>query len=255
MDANSDPAGADNRSSGAAGLRRKPLAAQLAQELISAILRDLYKPGELIPPEEALCNRFDVSRPVVREAVKTLAKVGMVRTRQGQGSVVLDQAHWYELAPELLEARCETGTAPEVIGEVLELRALLETHASGKAAQRATPEDIERLRLNLKAMQEAVHDRDEFIEHDLQFHADLIRLGGNRLVVSLFELLEPMLRVARTIAFDHQAAPESFLQGVKEHEAIIRALERGSPETLREAMTQHLSWIRSRMNSGDTVRE
>ena len=120
-------------------VQARPLAAQLAHELMSAVLQGGFKPGDTMPSEEALCERFDVSRPVVREAVKTLANVGMVRTRQGQGSVVLTEEHWNELAPELLIARCETGTADEVLAEVIELRGVLEARAAEVAARRAGP--------------------------------------------------------------------------------------------------------------------
>ena len=123
----------------ASTVHARPLASQVAHELMSAVLQGAFKPGDTMPSEEALCERFEVSRPVVREAVKTLAKVGMVRTRQGQGSVLLSEEHWNELAPELLVARCETGTADEVLAEVIELRGVLEARAAEVAAKRAAP--------------------------------------------------------------------------------------------------------------------
>ena len=191
----------------------RPLAAQVAHELMSAILQGAFKPGDTIPSEEALCERFDVSRPVVREAVKTLAKVGMVRTRQGQGSMVLSEEHWNELAPELLVARCETGTADEVLAEVIELRGVLEARAAEAAARRAGPVDLERLHAHLVAMKTMADDREQYLFHDLQFHREVLRLGGNRMVVKLFDLLEPMLLSARRVALDHQELPEGMLPG------------------------------------------
>ena len=197
---------------------------------MSAVLQGAFKPGDTIPSEEALCERFDVSRPVVREAVKTLAKVGMVRTRQGQGSMVLSEEHWNELAPELLVARCETGTADEVLAEVIELRGVLEARAAEVAAKRAGPVDLERLHAHLVAMKTMADDREQYLFHDLQFHREVLRLGGNRLVVKLFDLLEPMLLSARQVALDHQELPEGMLRGIDEHQEIFDALAHHSPK-------------------------
>jgi DNA-binding FadR family transcriptional regulator len=227
----------------------RPLAAQVAHELMSAVLQGAFKPGDTIPSEEALCERFDVSRPVVREAVKTLAKVGMVRTRQGQGSMVLSEEHWNELAPELLVARCDTGTADEVLAEVIELRGVLEARAAEVAAKRAGPVDLERLHAHLVAMKSMADDREQYLFHDLQFHREVLRLGGNRLVVKLFDLLEPMLLSARQVALDHQELPEGMLRGIDEHEEIFDALAHHSPKGARKAVEHHLSRIRRRVDA------
>jgi len=234
----------------------RPLAAQVAHELMSAILQGAFKPGDTIPSEEALCERFDVSRPVVREAVKTLANVGMVRTRQGQGSVVLTEEHWNELAPELLVARCETGTADEVLAEVIELRGVLEARAAEAAARRAGPVDLERLHTHLLAMKTMANDREQYLFYDLQFHREVLRLGGNRMVVKLFDLLEPMLLSARRVALDHQELPQGMLLGIDEHEEIFNALAHHSPKGARKAVEHHLSRIRHRVDAfGSAVPE
>jgi DNA-binding FadR family transcriptional regulator len=227
----------------------RPLAAQVAHDLMSAILQGGFKPGGTIPSEEALCERFDVSRPVVREAVKTLANVGMVRTRQGQGSVVLTEEHWNELAPELLVARCETGTADEVLAEVIELRGVLEARAAEAAARRAGPADLERLHAHLLAMKTMANDREQYLFYDLQFHREVLRLGGNRMVVKLFDLLEPMLLSARRVALDHQELPQGMILGIDEHEEIFNALAHHSPKGARKAVEHHLSRIRHRVDA------
>jgi DNA-binding FadR family transcriptional regulator len=230
-------------------VQARPLGPQVAHELISAVLRGVYPPGAGLPSEEALCERFSVSRPTVREAVKILANLGMVRTRQGQGSVVLPPHRWNELAPELLVARCETGTAEEVLAEVIELRAVLEARAAELAARRAGPGDLERLHAHLVAMRASLEDRTAFVRHDVQFHREILVLGGNHLVVTLFDLLEPMLVSARMIALEHQAHPEGVLRGIEEHREILDALATGSPRAVRRAVEHHLSWVQGRVDA------
>lgn len=228
-------------------LRRESLASRVSQALISAVLRGDLHPGELLPSEEVLCERFEVSRPVAREAVKVLANVGMARTRQGQGSVVLDEDSWNEFAPEVLIARCETGTVEEVMAEVIELRAVLEAQAAELAVERATPEDIARLTEHLQAMEEALDSQERFLAHDLAFHREVVRMAGNRLVLKLLELLEPMLRAARVVALEHQRLPDGMIRGIDEHRAIIEALTNGAKDKMLDAVLRHLSWSRDRI--------
>lgn len=232
-------------------VKSKPLAMELAHELISAVLQGAFQPGDFLPPEDALCDRFAVSRPVVRDALKLLANIGMVRTRQGQGSLVLGDEHWNELAPELVEARCSTGTAEEVINEVIELRLVLEARAAEHAASRVTPGDLEQLRGHVAAMRDALDDPDEFLGHDLAFHREILRLGGNRMVLKLFDLLEPMLLSARSIALEHQKLPEGMIWGADEHERIIEALASGSAAEASDAISHHLAWVKERVGDFD----
>ena len=186
-------------------------------------------------PKAPYAARFAVSRPVAREAAKILGKVGVVRTRQGQGSVVLPQSQWNELSPELLAARCETGTAGDVLVEVLELRSVLEARAAEAAAKRVGPRELDRLEVHLVAMQASMDDRASFVRHDLLFHREILVLGGNHLVVELFDLLEPMLLAAREVTLEHQRHPEGVMRGVEEHRDIVNALFSGSPKAARRA--------------------
>ncbi|MDA8358471.1 MAG: FadR/GntR family transcriptional regulator [Actinomycetota bacterium] len=227
-------------------LRGESLAKRVSQALIAAILRGDLPSGEFLPSEEVLCERFEVSRPVVREAIRVLVHVGMARTRQGQGSIVLDEAHWNELAPDVLLARIETGTVEKVMDEVIELRSILETRAAELALERATPADVERMVDHVRAMEESLDSQERFLVHDLAFHREMVRAGGNRLVLKLFDLIEPMLLSARVAAFEHQRLPDGMIRGVDEHRAIAKALADGTSDQLHEAVMRHLTGARER---------
>ncbi|HTW99698.1 MAG TPA: FadR/GntR family transcriptional regulator [Acidimicrobiales bacterium] len=224
------------------------LGSQVAHELICEILRGAYAEGETLPSEEMLSEHFGVSRPVVREAMQVLVSLSMVRTRQGQGSVLLREEQWNELAPELLVARCETGTAEEVLAQVIELRSVLEARAAELAARRAGPKDLERLQALLLAMRAAGDDREAFLRYDMEFHRDILLLAGNLLVVKLFDLLEPMLHSARRLALERQEHPEGMLRGIDEHVQILDALAKGSPKAARAALEGHLTWVQQRVD-------
>jgi DNA-binding FadR family transcriptional regulator len=179
--------------------------------------------------------------------MKSLISAGVVRTRQGQGSVVVDQDEWNEFSADLLIVRCEIGAIHDVLHEVLELRIGLEASAAEAAALRASPVDIQLLRKHVDAMQKA-KDTEEFHVHDTAFHQEILRIAGNRLVVKLFALLDPMLRCARALTLEHQQAPTSIVQGVAEHREILKAITRHSPAEARAASAQHVALIGNRVD-------
>lgn len=228
-------------------LQPSTLASRVSRDLLAAIVSGKFKPGEFLPTEEALCEEFGVSRPIIREAMKSLVSVGVVRTRQGQGSVVVDQHEWNEFSAELLIVRCEIGAIHDVLHEVLELRIGLEASAAEAAAVKAGSADIQLLREHIDAMQKA-KDPEEFMVHDIAFHQEILRIAGNRLVVKLFALLDPMLRCARALALEHQEAPTSIVRGVAEHRKILKAIARHSPQDARAASAQHVALIGHRVD-------
>jgi GntR family transcriptional regulator, transcriptional repressor for pyruvate dehydrogenase complex len=142
--------------------------------------------------------------------------------------------------------RCEIGAMDDVLHEVLELRMGLEASAAEVAAVKANASDIRLLRKHLKAMQKA-KDTDEFLVHDVAFHKQILRIAGNRLVVKLFALLDPMLRRAQALTLEHQQAPTSIVRGVAEHREILEAVARHSPKDARAASARHVALIGDRV--------
>ena len=125
-------------------LTSQTLSKRISRELLTSILRGEIASGNALPSEDELASQFDVSRPVVREAVKELAVLGLVESRQGRSTRVTSQDDWNHFAPELLVARSEVGAVDDFLLELLELRRLIETGASGLAAARASPRGLPR---------------------------------------------------------------------------------------------------------------
>jgi GntR family transcriptional regulator, transcriptional repressor for pyruvate dehydrogenase complex len=135
------------------------------------------------------------------------------------------------------------------MAEVIELRGVLEVRAAELAVERATPDDVGRLAGICQGMEGSLDSQEGYIAQDLAFHREVVRMGGNRLMLKLFDLLEPMLAVARVVAFEHQHLPEGMLRGIDEHRAIVAALANRASEELREAVVQHLAWARDRVGT------
>lgn len=227
-------------------LNNETLSSKVSRELIRSIVSGRFNPGELLPTEEQLCNQFGVSRSVVREAMKTVNNIGMARSRQGQGTVVLPAAEWNNFSVEILQARRDTGTIHEVLAEVLELRTIVEVRAAGIAASRANDENLDRLTELAEQMRGVTDDVSAFIRLDIEFHDEIFRATANHLIVNLFQLLHPVLAVAREIGVTSQEQPAGMRQAVTEHATILESIRAGSEENAQQAMREHLTWSATR---------
>lgn len=142
--------------------------------------------GERLPGERALAEQMGVSRPSVREAVRVLEAMGIVRTAVGSGpdagATVVDRpAAGLGAAVRLHIA---SGTLP--VHDVVATRAVLETWAVGQAAQRFDPEtDLSEAQRLLEEMNAPELSAAEFVHLDQEFHLTLVQLAGNQLVEAI----------------------------------------------------------------------
>ncbi len=213
---------------------------QVARALVGGILLGHLKPGEPLPAAGDLARQFEVSRPVVREALKIVATLGMVASRQGRYSRVTERTAWNDLAPELLATRLEVGAIDDIIADSLELRRVIETEAAALAAERATPEDLTSMRAEFDALSQAGHNTDAYTAHDVAFHDAILRATHNRLFLQLIDQMGEVLVLTRTVSVT--ASPDRVPASQHGHEAIFEAIEARSPERARQAMADHLGW-------------
>lgn len=101
-------------------LSAQTLPRQVARALVGSMLLGHFKPGDPLPAAADLAREFEVSRPVVREALKIVATLGMVTSRQGRYSRVADRGAWNDLSAELLAARLEVGALDDIMADSLE---------------------------------------------------------------------------------------------------------------------------------------
>ena len=221
-------------------LTSQTLSKRISRELLTSIVRGEILPGEALPSEEDLASQFDVSRPVVREAVKELAVLGLVESRQGRSTRVTSVDDWNHFAPELLAARSEVGAVDDFLLELLELRRLIETGAAALAAVRASDDDTARMGEQFERMEASVGDVERFTDADIAFHDALLAATGNHLLTRLIDMIGPVLRFGRMISLERRAdGPADSQEG---HRHVLEAVRAGDPEAARLAMREHLSW-------------
>lgn len=213
---------------------------RVSRELMVGILRGSLKPGDELPPEDELATEFGVSRPVIREAIKHLGVLGLVRSRQGRQARVAPYEAWNHFAPEVLVARRDAGAVEDVLLELLELRRMIEVEAAAAAATRATREDLQAMEAALAEMNAGMGDTWRFAQADIAFHDAVLRATRNHLLPRLFETLRPLLEFGREISVTTR--PQGPKVSQIGHQAIFEAIRTGSPADARRHMEEHLSW-------------
>jgi GntR family transcriptional repressor for pyruvate dehydrogenase complex len=235
-----EPDGSSGPTTAFPPLSREALPERISREITKAILRGDMAAESFLPTENELGDAFGVSRPVIREAVKQLSVLGLVQSRQGQGTRVAARTAWRHFAPELLAARLETEAGSELLLELLELRRIVEVDAAALAARRANDADLAAIRRQVGASEVHLDDLDAFVEDDVAFHATILLATRNQLLAQLIEQFKPLLRAARRVSASSR--PGGVAVSQQEHRAILDALERRDESAARAAMSEHLSW-------------
>lgn len=229
---------------------KKPrnLAHALAEALTHEIRSGQRKPDSQLPTESAIMELHGVSRTVVREALSQLNAAGLVQTRHGIGTFVLE-------APANISAlSADTILTLRDVQAVLELRISMETEAAWLAATRRSDEQLAQMAValaDMQAGQEVGHQvHGNSVNADVRFHLLIAQATGNRYFVEILTHLGttiiPRARInSAQLTQDHPAA---YLERVnREHEDIYQAILRQDAEGARAAMRIHLSNSRERL--------
>ncbi|MFE5097812.1 FadR/GntR family transcriptional regulator [Streptomyces sp. NPDC056638] len=163
--------------------RASTLAAQVADQLRVQLASGRWPVGTRIPGEHELAEMLHVSRNTIREALRALVHLGLLESRVGDGTYVRVTS---ELEAVLLRRTATTRPA-----DVLELRAVLEEHAAGLAAERRSETDTARLRELLATARESNHSGSmaKVAAADGAFHLAVVQASGNELLAELYEHL------------------------------------------------------------------
>ena len=225
--------------------RSRNLASELVEGIGARIRQRKLKPGHKLPTEAQIMEEWGVSRTVVREALSKLQAAGLVETRHGVGTFVLEpQARsGFRIDPAEIE------TAVDVLA-VLELRISLETESAGLAAQRRTKGQLAELRTALDELAAGDSGGKDTVGPDFRFHHLISIATGNRYFADIMSHLGATL-IPRARINSSRIASEDWSQYhrrlSREHEEIYDAIARRDPESARAAMRLHLTNSRERL--------
>src|SRR3954468_15391954 len=167
--------------------------AQVTRTLGTEILGGVYEPGANLPAEAELLARFQISRTVLREALKTLAAKGLIASKTRVGTRVLNPSHWNFFDPDILAWKVSLGLDAAFRTNLTEIRQAIEPLAAALAALRRTEPQLAELRKYVNAMGSPDHTRQSFAEADLRFHLAIGGASGNPLIRSIAGVIEAAL--------------------------------------------------------------
>lgn len=214
-------------------VKKQHLSELIADKLQTMILQREYELNERLPSERDLAKQLNVSRNVVREAIKLLQERGMVKVQSGSGVYISAQeAETISRSVGLYVQRQNVSVA-----QVFEVRWILETENARLAAQRATPHDLHLLEACLSRSKDAIEDPSSFTSLDIEFHRLLAVSTGNPVLPLLLDTIVDTLsdHIKRT-----SNLPGAQENALRHHAAIFDAVRRHNPEEAKAAMVAHL---------------
>src|ERR1041384_2610462 len=208
---------------------------EVVLNLREMIQRGELRPGDRLPPERDLAKLLGVSRPTLRAGIRSLAAVGVLQSRQGAGTFVVDTEGSPSLdsSPLRLMAALHGFTG----GEMFEARQSLEMAIAGLAAERATGDQMASMAEEVTGMFASLDEPEQFLVHDMRFHQTVAAASGNRILTALMNMVA-------TILFEVRSKTVKRARDLKEsaemHRKIYRAIRDRNPEAARDAMRDHL---------------
>ncbi|ANF59026.1 FadR/GntR family transcriptional regulator [Halotalea alkalilenta] len=223
--------------------RSPHLSHQVADWLREEIISGALAPGERLPTEAALCERFEISRSVVREAISVLRDAGLVVSRRGSGSYVA------EVASAMISLPLPGDQLSAVTG-VLELRRALESEAAELAALRRTPAQLRRLKMALEELDEAVAAGGDGVEEDVAFHRLVAEASNSPYLLKVVNLCHVLLRRTIRITRSNEAKRGVYMRQVeREHALIVERIEAQDAQGASAAIRSHLEHAELRLRA------
>lgn len=226
---------------------------EVFQRIGTAIARGDVAPGDTLPIEAALMEAHDAGRSTIREAVRSLSDLGMVRTGARRGTVVRPRAEWKLLNRPLLDWLLDSPAHRDAtLAGITELRRTVEPAAAEKAAQRATRREIIALETACLAMEEAAarNDPAAAVLADQAFHRALLAATGNPVLGALGAVLDGALAAFLAATAVHM---DRYRANLPNHLAVLAAVRRGDPAAARAAMDAMITYTDDQLRAADAA--
>jgi GntR family transcriptional repressor for pyruvate dehydrogenase complex len=191
--------------------------------------------GDTLPSEMRTSTDLKISRGIVREAFRSLEVAGIIEKGNGRSPKVGELNNSF-LTHLMLHALT---TSQISIKQVLEIRTLLEVHAAQMAAKRRTKSEITRLRAAVSGMKKSVTAPDQFVAHDLEFHAVIDGATGNPLVDMMCGAMHECMQQTMRVGIVNRRAKADVLKVVETHQKIADAVEEGNSQRAGVLMRKH----------------
>jgi GntR family transcriptional regulator, transcriptional repressor for pyruvate dehydrogenase complex len=212
--------------------------ARIIRLIESEILNGKMPVGQRLESEEKLCERFGVSRTVIREAIQQLRGRGLLRSIKGSGTFIAESN--LDTLANAMEAYSVLAEDMDFL-ELIDFRILIESECARLAAIHAGEGSIRELRMVMDAMRQSKEDRDEFSRLDIAFHLAIARGSGNRIYATVLRALE---KKCIDYARKNRGDSDWYQSIISSHQAILDAIVNGKADQASDAMHKHLLYSR-----------
>ena len=217
-------------------IQRRKLSHEVLERLQTRLRAGEWPPGAQLPSERELMAAFGVGRPAIREALQSLERMGLITITHGErarvasisAQNVIDQVG--EMVQQMLT------TSPETMAQFRDARLFFETGMVRIAAERATAQDVARIRAALDA-QRAAHI-DDFLRCDMEFHRAIVATTGNPIFVGIQQAIFDWLK---EFQYSLVRLPGAEKLTIAEHTKIVERIAAHDPDGAVKAITAHLS--------------
>lgn len=210
--------------------------AEVARSIGVDIIAGRYAEGTRLPGDAELTAMFGVSRPVLRESVKTLVAKGLLSTKARVGTLVRERGAWNMFDADVLAWHLDAGIDKRFLGDLAEIRLAVEPRAAALAAARRSEADIVELQRSMNRMRQEASDSVGFAEADLALHIAVANASGNLFMRSIGNVIEAALRASFLLSAP--VDPEDRDTVLLWHQRIVDGIVLGDAEVASSAIAE-----------------
>ena len=225
--------GTGSRAAKGGGEDYRNLTATIVNDLGLAIVTQSYRSGAPFPTEAELCERYNASRPVLREAVKMLAAKGLLVGRKRAGTLVQPEDQWNLLDPDVLRWMLQREFSIDLLIDFTEIRMAIEPRAARLAAHSASGPQRAAIVSAIDLMSAADRGEEDALEADIAFHIAVLKASNNRFMRQFTGLTETTLRFSIRRTNEYKGVPRA---NARDHKRVADAIVEGKAALAEERM-------------------
>jgi DNA-binding FadR family transcriptional regulator len=216
---------------------RRKLSDEVLERLLRLISEGNLKPGDAMPSERELMERFGVGRPAIREAMQSLANMGLVSISHGERARVQELTAQSIIRQVDQSAHIMLQRSSGSLDHLKQARLFFERGMVREATMNARPDDVDELKAIVAEQRTLLGKAEEFMAADMRFHTKIAGLSGNPIFVSVSEAMLGWLKAYHTELL-LWSGKENFT--LAEHTEIVDAIARADADAAEAAMVKHL---------------
>jgi GntR family transcriptional repressor for pyruvate dehydrogenase complex len=215
--------------------REQPLSHKVEHQIREAIIQKIFLPGDRLPGEVEMAEKFGVSRTAIREALRMLSGRGLVEIRKGSGVYVSEICMSNVVDPffQLLDMKC----GEDSLLHLVRVRLFMEPEIAKLAAIHRSEDDLQFWSENFKIMKMHADKPEEMVEYDIKFHRRIAAAANNPIIPIIMEPIYQLLDKFISSTYKQSHAPDLAIQN---HEKLVECFRNKDSEGAYNTMKKHI---------------